>query len=435
MERMKAQLDLKGIMSPSGLKGATERLGRAVLHPVRTLRVLADVPGLISTRDHLADLVNAYTAPGFTHPPVVVSMAPPWILDPDPPTAQVKEAVRRVVDAYHRAMADFEHPSRSMWNLIEAKHSDFLEALRERRLDSVGDWLARLFQTDLVWGLGVVGGDHATCLRQDPERSHLHRALADVLVSLGEAASVLRVTSIEQQGVRIHQEALHVALDAVLLAIEQKTGLGLSFPPVGAACGFRLAGRLITLDSIIHSYTVHRLRQLGATAEASIAEIGGGYGCLAALCYRAGYRNYTIVDLPWVNVLQGYFLTMALPPGAVRLYGETSGVVAVLPHWCLHQLLDHSLDYVVNTDSLPEIGPETANRYIAEIARCLRGIFLSINQEAKAPNVDAVTQNCVTELIERHGGFRVLARSRAWMRQGYVEEVFAPGPPSGRSGN
>jgi hypothetical protein len=55
-----------------------------------------------------------------------------------------------------------------------------------------------------------------------------------------------------------------------------------------------------------------------------------------------------------------------------------------------------------------------------------KGAFLSINQEAKAPNLDVGRQNCVAELVETHGGLQRIARHRYWMRQGYVEEVFVP---------
>jgi SAM-dependent methyltransferase len=244
------------------------------------------------------------------------------------------------------------------------------------------------------------------------------------LVSLGEAVAALRVVSIEQQGVRAHQEALLVDPTAVLHAIEAKAGLDLAFPQVGAACGFRFGNRLVTLDSLWHSYTLYRLRRLGAAPESSIVEIGGGYGCLASFAYKAGHRNYVIVDLPWVNAIQGYFLIMALPRGAVRLYGETTGDIAVLPHWHMRSIPDGSVDYVVNTDSLPEMGVETARHYVRQIARVLRGAFLSINQEGRAPNADVGPQNWVAELIEQHGGFRVVSRHRGWMRQGYVEEVF-----------
>jgi hypothetical protein len=143
---------------------------------------------------------------------------------------------------------------------------------------------------------------------------------------------------------------------------------------------------------------------------------------------RNGFTDYTIVDLPWVNLLQGYFLIMGLPPDTVSLFGEPERSVKVLPFWTFADLPDRSIDYIINTDSLPEMGAETAFRYLTEIARIVRGRFFSINQEAKTRNVDVGRQNCVLELAAASGGLDLIERNRAWMRQGYVEEIFAPKP-------
>jgi SAM-dependent methyltransferase len=373
----------------------------------------------------LRALLEAYTTPNFMHPPIAVNTATPWILDPDPVDDRSRQAVGRVVEAYHRAMKDFEPPARSMWDVIQDGHGDFIDGLHGRSLEAVGKSLGRMFQSELIWGLGHVSPVHATWLRENP-RSPIYLGLTDGLVSLGEAVGARRVVSIQQQGVRAHEEALLVDPVAVLEAIEGKTELDLSFPKIGAACGFRFGDRLVTLDSLWHSYTLYRLRQLGASSHSSMMEIGGGYGCLAYFAYKAGHRRYVIVDLPWVNALQGYFLIMALPPGAVRLYGETGGEIAVLPHWCVRSLPDRSVDYVVNSDSMPEMGIETARDYVRQVARLLRpgGLFLSINQEGRGANADVGPQNWVADLIAEHGGFRVASRQRGWMRQGYVEEVF-----------
>jgi hypothetical protein len=144
------------------------------------------------------------------------------------------------------------------------------------------------------------------------------------------------------------------------------------------------------------------------------------------LAYRAGLTDYAVYDLPWVNALQGYFLIMALPPGSVRLYGEDAGTLAVLPGWSFGQVADRSVDYVVNSNSLPEMGAETARGYVRDIRRAVRKLFLSINQECKVPVMDYGPQQCVAELVAAEGGFRRLSRSRYWVRHGYIEEVFRP---------
>lgn len=68
--------------------------------------------------------------------------------------------------------------------------------------------------------------------------------------------------------------------------------------------------------------------------------------------------------------------------------------------------------------------PETAAMYIARI-RAIAPLFCSINQEAAAPNTDAFRQVVVPDLVARDGGYRRLSRNLFWMRDGYVEEIYA----------
>ena len=182
--------------------------------------------------------------------------------------------------------------------------------------------------------------------------------------------------------------------------------------------------RLVTIDSLVHAWTAYRLRQIaGGAAEAF--EIGGGYGGLALLASRAGFAQYAIFDLPWVNALQGFFLLRALPDASIELYGEDRGPIRVLPYWTLDEQPDAACDVLVNTDSLAEIGEATARRYLQQIARVTRRCFLSINQEAMA-RVEGGRQNCVRDLAEASGALLPATRHRAWMRHGYVEETFLP---------
>ena len=192
----------------------------------------------------------------------------------------------------------------------------------------------------------------------------------------------------------------------------------------------RIGGKLVTIDTLTHGYAVYRLGQMGATSDSVVAEIGGGYGCLAYLFYGAGFHHYAIYDLPWVNTLQGYFLIRSLPPGSVRLYGEGDGSLQVMPHWCFHRLPKRSVDYVINTNSMPEMNPDTAREYLVRIRELVRGSFLSINQEAQVQlsldTVDYDAQNWIARMVEEVGGFRVVSRMPYWMFPGYAEEIFEP---------
>jgi putative sugar O-methyltransferase len=356
-------------------------------------------------------------------------LAPPVLFPPDSPGGPSEAATDRVLAAFARATAEPQAPPAvGMWDRIEQSNAPFLSALRDGDRAALRGQLAGMFRTDLVWGLGHgCKGVFEWLSHPTNPGNPAQRAFTDVLVSLAEAVGAARLTSPEQQLDR-HRHALDADLDELFRQIERRTGLDLSQPAVGAATGCQVAGRVASYDTLTHGYTLHRLRQLGVNPGARLVEIGGGFGCLAGLADRAGYPDFTVHDLPWVNAIQGYYLILALPPGSVRLFGEDSGKVTVRPHWCFDELPDRSADAVVNTNSLPELGEATARAYLAGVRRVLRpgGVFLSINQEAKAVVPGIGPQQCVAELAEETGGLRCESRSRYWLRQGYVEEVFRP---------
>jgi putative sugar O-methyltransferase len=369
-----------------------------------------------------AQLIHRYAS---MHPMLNVRVAPPVILDPDPSSERVSQAVARVVAAFQRAQADRVRDEPSYWDLIEDWNRPFLTALGEGDEPAVQAALARMFQSSLIWGLGRVHESFPQQMRAQPTDNYFQRMVTDTLVSMAEAVAATRLTLADQQGVRAHLDALNVDLDGLFRKVETRTGLDLSFPAVGATYGVQIDSRLVTIDTLMHGYAVYRLRQLGASADSVIAEIGGGYGCLGCLMGRAGHGPYLIYDLPWVNALQGYFLILALPAGSVRLYGESDGDLQVLPYWCFHELPDQSVDFIVNTNSLPEMAAATARRYLATMKRVLRGKFFSVNQEAGVEAPVIGPQHCLAQLMEEVGGFQLLHRSRYWMWQGYLEEVYA----------
>ena len=409
----------------------------------------------------LADLVLEHTS-GMMHSPLCCRMAATAFTRTPEPDAAGAAAARRVIAAYHRARADAAAPpAPSLWDAIAADKRDFLAALDRADVPAVQHALDRMFVTELTWGLGQVHPSHLPLLRA--ESSWLHFRFTDALVSLAEAVGACRVTAMSQD-VPDHLQPLNRDPNAVYEAAVARLGFDPSFPAVGSAYGFRVTGRLVTIDGLTHAYAAHRLAQLGAAGPAAtVYELGGGYGCLALLARRAGVGRYAVFDLPWVNVLQGYFLIRALPEGAVRLYGEDEpvspgadgteaasrptngslpgppltptplpkgerGTIHLLPYWKLYDEPAGACDVLVNSDSLPEMGRETAAGYLPHIRRVVRRAFLSINQEAKAAVPGVGEQNCVRELIDAVGGFVCRSRQRHWVRPGYVEEVYEPVP-------
>lgn len=371
-----------------------------------------------SNKRKLIELALAYAEPGFMHYPGY-AMPPPWVVVE--PAAPCLEAAVRVTAAYRLALREYEPPAAGMWDDIEA-HPDnrlFLNALRQGDSPAVAEALSGMFRTNLVYGLGRV---HESLAGDNPEGIRQCRLRwVDLLVSLAEAVGAARVRLLLQEGVEAHRRALGVDAEALVRETGRRIGFDLSFPPVGGPYGCVVGGALVTMDSLSHAYTLHRLRQLGGVANSRVVEIGGGYGCLAFLAARAGLTDYEIFDLPWVGAIQGYFLIAALGAERVRLFGEEGGGVRVTPHWRFAGLANRSVDYVVNTNSLPELGEATGLAYVKGIGRVLRGRFLSINQEAGVRG-----QTCVPELIERAGNLTRHSRHLCWNEQGYVEEVYGP---------
>jgi hypothetical protein len=360
---------------------------------------------------------------GLLHSPLSARFAPTV-----KPTGKIsprsRQAAERVVMAYRKTKADSAAPpAASMWDALTADRREFVTALEAGNVPAVQGMLEKLFVSPLVHGLGQVHISHLEIL--DEPITHLGFHFTDTLISLAEAVGAIRVSCMGQDAPG-HLRPLHRDLDAIMTMLQPRLGFEPGYEDVCSAFGFRVAGRLCTIDSLTHAYAAYRLKQLGAGLRECVFELGGGYGGLALMAHRAGIGRYAIFDLPWVNALQGYYLIVNLPENAVRLHGESAGNYRVEPYWQLYAEKENACDFSANSDSLPEMGHATALDYLKHLHRVTGKLFLSINQEAKAHYGGAEPQNCVRELNELFRGFRCLSRQRHWLRQGYIEEVFEP---------
>jgi putative sugar O-methyltransferase len=215
--------------------------------------------------------------------------------------------------------------------------------------------------------------------------------------------------------------------------IESRLGFRIHFPDAGAPYGVTIDGRLITLETPEQIYGALRLDQAINLHLADIdarspriVEIGGGYG---AMCYwflqmSATTANYTIVDLPIINLLQGYFLAQALGHQIVSFYGEPARRVTLLPVSARAEI-EVPFHVLVNKDSMPEMPYDTVVDYLGWGRANCDGFFLSYNHES-ASDFQGHLQGRVSETVDQSGSFRRLRRDRSWVRPGYVEEVYAP---------
>ncbi|MBS1887176.1 MAG: putative sugar O-methyltransferase [Actinobacteria bacterium] len=361
-----------------------------------------------------------------------------WLLNvrqvPRPP---IERRAPQPVDAVDLAIAErliaaHRTPSapaagENMWAWIsENRQRELAERLAGDDPRALAQLLVAMFREDFV--LGMAQGPLVWRANSRLEDQAWALKSVDSLVSLAEAAGVVPVENPEQGGSGL---AFRGGLEGLLTALEEALGFRLDFPDVGAQSGLLVDGRLITPSTPDQVYAALRLDDAirinldtDSAAHPRVTEIGGGYG---ALCYwflqrRPGVASYTIVDLPLVNAIQGYFLARALGPENVSFHGEAPSLVRILPDHALAEAAA-PCDAVVNKDSMPEMPPEAMVEYLEWAKKNCRGVFYSYNQEA-AGEFLGEAQGVVPAAVAELGGFERVRRETAWVRVGYVEEVY-----------
>jgi hypothetical protein len=350
--------------------------------------------------------------------------------DPRPVTGADVELCARLIAAHGKAVAGSGGGggTEGMWSWIfDARQGELAAALEAGDPRELATLLASMFAGDFVLGMasGPLIRQTATGLGG---RAWGLKCL-DGLASLGEVVGAVAVENPEQGGAGL---AFGGGLEEFFAALEAKLGFRVDFPDIGAPAGLLAAGRLVPPDMPDQIYGALRLGEaialhLGESGGGRIVEIGGGYGGMA-YWYAVGsaeFESYTIVDLPIVNVLQGYFLGQALGAERVALYGEDgSGDLKLVPNTALAEV-GTPVDVMANKDSMPEMPTDAMVSYLEWGAANCTGIFYSYNQETASDFLDEA-QGVVHREIAARGGFERLRRDRAWVRDGYVEEIYVP---------
>jgi hypothetical protein len=330
----------------------------------------------------------------------------------------------RLIDAFRAAEADAPAPS-GMWShdIFSERHRKLREALDRADPRLLAELLSSMFRSDFVIGMALGSLGLAAQSRISRRFSTLY--ILSKLAALSECLGAARTESPEQGKVAI---AFQDGIEQLVKDAETALGAPLDFPNVGAAYGVVVAGRLLTSDSPDQMYAAVRL--LGAvrahlpSAEMpfSVVEIGGGYGGMAYWLSLIATPKYTIIDLPIVNVLQGYFLGQALGPSEISCYGEEPSQISLLPTHAL-AAVEAPFTVLANKDSMPEIPEPIVLEYLDWAATRCTGLFYSYNQEAAAP-FDDTPQTVVRDAVRAVGGLSLIRRDHSWLRKGYVEEIY-----------
>jgi hypothetical protein len=342
---------------------------------------------------------------------------------------------KRLIDAYK--LACMESPplnsASDLWKkIIHKYHHRLIGVLDKKDPQALGQIFSSMFQQDFMWGITMgaraLDPGYACFIRM--------RMVMDIL-ALAESLGVVRTEALEQ-GELGH--GLKEGLPALVKKIERQIGVSIDFPRLGGAYGFDVKGTLITSESPEHIYVacrineaISRLAQLQHQGAPRILEIGAGYGGMVYWLSRFRkdvVNGYTILDLPMVNVIQGYFLGNVFGPDRIRLYGEPplgEPGIEIIPAHAKEKATAQEFDLLINENSMPEMPEAVVKDYLSWAKTRLNGIFYSYNQEAYSP-VNGIPQTWVPKAIADVGNYRRLSRNYSWVRPGYVEEVYVVSP-------
>ncbi len=223
---------------------------------------------------------------------------------------------------------------------------------------------------------------------------------------------------------------------AISLILDQSFSISKQsiFPPGGGGGAFGIVSNagVYCIKDLYGRYTGELVNTISDRHGLNqIREIGGGLGVVAYFYNKIAVNKlpYTVYDLPAVSLMQAQFLMRSIGEDRVTLDGETSGCdggIYLKPFW---RVFDDAGARVlwINQDSMPEINSDLAEKYVRAISESENSFFLSINQEAQAPDGIGGRQLRVPGLTSREKRLDRQYRSRDFLRSGYIEELYSTG--------
>lgn len=329
------------------------------------------------------------------------------------------EAIERLRNFSSKNVADVEHGG-PIWGAYDAQSASDRDALSLGDPQAVNSVVHRIFGSSISVGFAQGVEAYQAMLNSPGPRQHTGSIILDRFYRLAEAVGATRVRSAEHGQTSIEVEDL----DDVFARIEDEVGAELPAPKQdGCLFGLKLRGGLYSerhFDGIYAAWrALETARKYGINSP-RICEIGGGGGFVAYYARKLGCRSYAIIDLPQAQIVQYIVLVSAYGIDRVSLETPVRNGIELIAAGSLERYDPRLWDVIINVDSLPEMPPIIAEGYLSNITH--GQILLSINQESGVANGEH-QQNVVRELASRVH-LKQASRSPAWLRTGYVEEVY-----------
>jgi hypothetical protein len=322
--------------------------------------------------------------------------------------------VTRLVAAYRRTFKESHYGGSGLWWIFfQREHGALHKVLMSGTTADAAKALRNPASNELLYGFDDTRASIIKTLEGSAdERIRLAMLTKMCLVSLAEAVGAIRIENPENPPKPLSAPPTENLLKAIEPAFEMRIDFPNPFPSEHGLSTERGIAGFRAAQSLYQAYRIKAL--LAGVQNPAILEIGGGTGRTAYYCNKMGLKNYTIVDLPFTAISQGYFLGRTLGDDAVIVDGESakakSNMVKLLtPDSFLGGR--SKFDLAVNFDSLTEMPTPIGERYWKEIKSRAR-MLLSINHESNEETMTEITKTKPNQ------------RFPCWMRRGYAEELF-----------
>lgn len=254
---------------------------------------------------------------GKTLPKTEIEFRP---LQTSPNDVQIAE---RILLAFNKALMDENKvQTGDIWDRIQAQHGDFYAIYHDPV--KVAEYMNNMNQHEITRGVSssTIGAFQA--MQKNPViRQEWGALVKDSLVCFAEAVGVLRHN--------FYGDNLYEDERTILSHIEEKIGISLVPSHIeGGLYKMKINDKFFDHRDFWSAYMAWRVYKLVGSG-ASVAEIGGGIGKATLFAQQFGIHNYSIYDLPVINLVQAWYL---IKSGVnVVLYGEKGSGVRILPYW------------------------------------------------------------------------------------------------------
>lgn len=318
----------------------------------------------------------------------------------------------RILFALNKAQKDErKNITGDLWDDIQSKqHSDFYAIYHDP--GKVAEYMNNMNQHGITFGIASSSLlEYLAMSKNSVIRQEWGVYIKDTMICFAEAVGVIPRN--------LDGRNLYLDENVLLSRIEEKIGISITPSEIeGGLYALKINKKSFGCRDFWSAYIAWRAHQL-VGSDASIAEIGGGIGKAALYANQFGIKNYSLYDLPIINLVQAWFLIKSGMD--VVLYGEEGSGMKIMPYW---EFEKGSFDLTLNVDSFPEMDGSIVAGYLETVKKNTRKYLLSINREDGGEYGGNRIHIQVPDIVEKVGGLELVCRFPFWFLRNYVEELY-----------